>query len=107
MDISDHARGLLEAELTRILEQPEALDTPQHNGIIDSLAHGIDPVLRPWSNGKYKCPSLRRFIIAYCKIADGLNTRIILDYILQDNGEPYTVKTVQRMLSNHGYGKKT
>jgi len=107
-DIPDNTRHSLQAELCRLLRGmvPEVPDAPQHNAIIDSLAHGNDPVLRAWNNGKYKCPSLRRFITAYSRIADGLNTRIILDYILQDTGKPYTVNTIQRALSVYGPGRR-
>jgi hypothetical protein len=105
-DISDHARLSLQADLSRLLRNMQQPESPApHNEHIDSLAHTSSAVLRPWGNGKYKCPSLPKFIRAYCRIADNLTPDLIRDYLAQENGKPYSDKTIYQRMKEHGPGR--
>jgi hypothetical protein len=85
--------------------EKEAPDLPKNDNL-EKLTQGNNPPLRKWNNGKYKCNSLERFIKAYIKIADNLTPDLIRDFLVKENGTPYTNKTIEQSIKTHGAGKK-
>jgi hypothetical protein len=70
---------------------------------LEALCEDEKPVLRRWLHGKYKCKSLPDFINAYAiRTARNPTKNQIKDYIVKENGEDYTEKTITTNLSSYG-----
>jgi radical SAM superfamily enzyme len=75
---------------------------------LNELIEGNDPVLRKWTNGKYKCTSLEEFIKRYIKIADNLTPALIRDYLISDKtGKQYSDNSIETSLKLYGLGRKS
>jgi hypothetical protein len=73
---------------------------------LEKLTQGDSPVLRKWTDGKYKCNSLEDFVKAYIKIADNLTPALIRDYLISERTEnPYTNSTIETNIKLHGMGR--
>jgi hypothetical protein len=65
-------------------------------------------ILRLWTNGKYKCSSLPRFIKKYSKSTDNLTPTLIRDYLISERtGKPYSDKNIAKEMKLHGPGRRT
>jgi hypothetical protein len=83
-------------------EPPPLLET------LERLTKGGDaPVLRKWTNGKYKCNSLVKFIKAYNHIAETVTPALIRDYLVSERtGNPYTDNTIETTIKLYGPDRK-
>jgi hypothetical protein len=74
---------------------------------LDKLTEGKSPILRRWTDGKYKCSSLEEFVKAYIIIADNLTSALIRDYLISERTKnPYTDNSIEKALTLHGPGRK-
>jgi hypothetical protein len=74
---------------------------------LNELTEDNDPVLRKWTNGKYKCTSLEEFVKRYIKIADNLTPALIRDYLISDKtGKQYSDNSIETAIKLYGPGRK-
>jgi len=93
----------IEIEMSNKIEKKEEQmpDNPlPENPILVEMAQENDSVIRVW-NGKYKCSSLRGFILKYGDYAENMDPSLIRDYLVDKNGKPYSDTHIRNMLSQH------
>jgi len=79
-----------------------SLDLPI-NEVLERLAIGNNPILRKWTNGKYKCKYLTDFIDEYAEaVGENPKKNLIIDYLIKENGEPFTKSTIISTLNTRG-----
>jgi len=93
--------------LKEIMNEYKAHEQHPELETINEFTKGNDPVLRKWTNGKYKCASLPKFITAYCKKADNLTPALIRDYLISERtGRPYSDDTIEKDIFLYGPDRK-
>jgi hypothetical protein len=75
---------------------------------LEEIANKNNGILRKWANGKYKCGSLRRFILSYLKKADNLTPTLIRDCLIcERTGKPYSDKNIEKEMKLYGPGRRS
>ena len=83
--------------------KPDAAIELPINDTLEKLASQDNPVLRRWNSGKYKCKNLRRFVNEYADITgENPTKRLILDYLVKEDGEPFRESAIVTTLNSYG-----
>ena len=74
---------------------------------LEDLTFDDAPVLRRWDGGQYKCRNLRLFVEKYA-LNTGSNptARLVSDYLIKENGEAFTPKTIKQTITIFGNATK-
>jgi hypothetical protein len=83
----------------------EKSELPLHP-VLEQIAATKTSPIRKWINGKFKCCSLPRLIKAYDKIKEDLTPSLIRDYLVKNNGEPYSDKDIEKEMALNGIPRK-
>jgi len=106
-DLPDMIEKYLQEDIDIVMsnkiEKKEKQNPDNHlpeNPILMEMAQANDSVIRKWGD-KYKCSSLRGFILEYGEYAENLDPSLIRDYLVDKNGKRYSDTHIRNMLSQH------